>query len=204
MNVIYHPAADLIPETDGTYDIGSDAARFVDGFFSNDVDVEGDIIVDGNVDGRDVSADGVVLDLLFHVGYVMLSTVSTNPATIGYPGTWTQISQGRCLIGEGTGVGLTARTNGAEVGQEDAITVSHTHSIDHNHASTTSGTGSANHTHSMLSHTHGVSGTTDSHSVNHNHEMKGSSSTGGSNTFRTGATETTAFNTALDRDWETP
>jgi len=73
---------------------------------------------------------------MFPVGAIYLTTVSTNPGTFLGFGTWTQISKGRTLIGEGTGTGLTARTAGTEIGQEDAINVSHTHTVTdpgHNH-----------------------------------------------------------------------
>ena len=67
-----------------------------------------------------------LLNSMFHVGFVMHSTVATNPATLGYPGTWTQTGQGRVLMGEGTGPGP-ARTAGATLGQDDAVVVTHDH-----------------------------------------------------------------------------
>lgn len=63
------------------------------------------------------------------VGSVYLSVTATNPATTLGFGTWAQIAQGRTLIGEGTGAGLTARTAGATGGREDAVIVDHDHNI---------------------------------------------------------------------------
>ena len=84
---------------------------------------------------------------LFPVGAIYLSTVVTDPGTI-FGGTWGRISEGRVLIGEGTGVGLTARTAAAEIGVEDSVVVSHTHPIDHDHAAfNTSSSGT--HTHEV-------------------------------------------------------
>lgn len=72
----------------------------------------------------------------YPIGAIYLSAVATDPS-IMFGGTWVQIAEGRTLIGEGTGAGLTPRTAGAELGQEDAIIPSHTHSIssvgDHTH-----------------------------------------------------------------------
>lgn len=73
------------------------------------------------------------IDALFPIGYILQTTVSTNPGT-HLPGTWTQIAQGRTLIGEGAGAGLTARTAGDTPGQEDAIIPAHTHTASTNSA----------------------------------------------------------------------
>ena len=70
------------------------------------------------------------------VGFIVQTTTSDNPSiALGY-GTWVQIAKGRTLVGAGNGSGLTARTAGAELGQEDAILVTHTHTVSdpgHNH-----------------------------------------------------------------------
>lgn len=63
------------------------------------------------------------------VGSIYLSTTAANPSTTMGFGTWVRIAEGRTLIGEGTGAGLTARTAGTEIGQEDAIIPEHTHTI---------------------------------------------------------------------------
>ena len=67
--------------------------------------------------------------------------------------------RGRCLIGVGTGTGLTNRTLASTVGAETA-TLLETNLASHTHT-TTVGTQSANHTHS---------GTTSGVSVNHYHQ----------------------------------
>ncbi len=71
----------------------------------------------------------VNLESLFPIGYLYLSTTNADPATLGYPGTWSQTAQGRCLIGEGSGAGLTTRVAGTTLGQEDAIVPAHSHNI---------------------------------------------------------------------------
>lgn len=81
--------------------------------------------VNQNEDGYITMYEG--FQQAYPVGAIYLSTVATNPGTVLGFGTWTQIAQGRTLIGEGTGAGLTARTAGAEIGQEDAIIPDHTH-----------------------------------------------------------------------------
>lgn len=45
-------------------DIGAAANRFRDIFLANDVNVTGNVVVGGLVDGRDVAADGIVLDAI--------------------------------------------------------------------------------------------------------------------------------------------
>lgn len=56
-----------------------------------------------------------ILDRIFHVGYIHISTVATNPATLFGVGTWVQIARGRTLIGEGTSdQNFVAGTTGGE------------------------------------------------------------------------------------------
>lgn len=62
------------------------------------------------------------LQLLYPVGTIYSSTVSTNPATLFGFGTWVAYAAGRVLIGDGGG--FTAGTTG---GSADAVVVSHTH-----------------------------------------------------------------------------
>lgn len=69
------------------------------------------------------------LGLLFPIGHILHSSNSANPSTYGYPGTWARIAEGRMLIGEGTGAGLTTRVAGTTGGQEDAIIPQHSHNI---------------------------------------------------------------------------
>jgi hypothetical protein len=78
----------------------------------------------------------LILGSVYPVGSILHTTTATNPATsLGFTSTWTRIAEGRTLIGEGTGSGLTARTAAAEVGQEDAVVVAHQHDAvaDHGH-----------------------------------------------------------------------
>lgn len=66
---------------------------------------------------------------LYPIGRIIQTTSATNPTTY-LPGTWTQIAQGRTLIGEGSGAGLTTRVAGdATIGTEDAVVVQHNHSV---------------------------------------------------------------------------
>lgn len=66
---------------------------------------------------------------LFPIGHILHTRNAANPSTYGYPGTWAQMGQGRTLIGEGTGAGLTTRVAGAQLGVEDAVVPLHNHSI---------------------------------------------------------------------------
>ena len=93
----------------------------------------------------DPSASGGAEDS-YPVGSIYIATVATDPATLLGFGTWARVAKGRCLIGEGTGTGLTARTAGATGGQEDAIVPNHTHTIDHGHNASSNNTGSHVHT----------------------------------------------------------
>ncbi len=83
------------------------------------------------------------LEGIYPVGAIFLSTQSANPATTFGFGTWSRIAEGRTLVGEGMGAGLTTRTAGTTGGVEDAIVVDHehsnihTHSIDHPHGNGT-------------------------------------------------------------------
>jgi hypothetical protein len=63
------------------------------------------------------------------VGSIFIATVATSPETLLGFGTWTRIAEGRMLIGEGTGDGLTTRTAAATGGQEDAVLPTHTHTL---------------------------------------------------------------------------
>jgi hypothetical protein len=75
------------------------------------------------------------LALLYPIGSIYSSTVSTNPNTLFGFGTWVAYGAGRVLIGNGGGF-----TAGATGGSADAITVAHTHTGTTN---STSLTGSA-------------------------------------------------------------
>ena len=62
------------------------------------------------------------IQLLYPVGSVYTSTVSTNPNTLFGFGTWVAFGSGRVLIGDGGGFSA-----GATGGSADAVVVSHTH-----------------------------------------------------------------------------
>jgi hypothetical protein len=62
------------------------------------------------------------LRVLYPVGSIYSSTVSTNPNTLLGFGTWVAFGAGRVLIGNGGGF-----TAGATGGSADAVVVSHTH-----------------------------------------------------------------------------
>jgi hypothetical protein len=100
-------------------------------------DVTGTLPVANGGTGVTTTADIAVFvgNLLFPVGSIYSSTVSTNPGTsLGF-GTWTAFGAGRVLIGNGGGFSA-----GSTGGSADAVVVSHTHTA----TSTDSG------------HTHGV------------------------------------------------
>ena len=80
--------------------------------------------IQGQLDDLNSKIDG-----LFPIGHIIYSENSDNPATYGYPGTWAQTGQGRVLVGEGSGAGLTTRVAGTTFGQEDAIVPAHSHNI---------------------------------------------------------------------------
>ena len=97
------------------------------------------------LDVADVSQN--VAQAIYPVGAIFISTVATDPATLFGFGTWSQVSEGRTLIGEGTGGGGTY-TAGNTGGNKDAIVVDHGHTINdpsHNHPVNDPG-----HTHTML------------------------------------------------------
>lgn len=106
------------------------------------------------------------LNQLFPIGAVYITANNVNPGTfIG--GTWTQIGQGRTLIGVGT-LGADTYTAGA-TGGASTVTLSTAQLPSHSHGGATGGV-SNDHTHS---------GTTGGQSVNHTHS--GSTSTANTN-----------------------
>jgi microcystin-dependent protein len=89
--------------------------------------------------------DGIALvNKMFPVGSVYITVTNTNPGTF-LGGTWTQIAQGRTLIGVGT-LGDDTYAAG-DVGGAARVTLGINELPSHNHGGTT-GNESANHTHS--------------------------------------------------------
>jgi hypothetical protein len=68
------------------------------------------------------TAIDTAIQLLYPVGSIYTSTVSTNPNTLFGFGTWAAFGAGRVMIGNGSGF-----TAGATGGSADAAVVSHTH-----------------------------------------------------------------------------
>ena len=91
----------------------------------------------------------LIFDRVYPVGSIYISTTSTNPANI-FGGTWSQISQGRCLVGVGTATGQDGGTLSVTNGQSFGYT---------NHAHTTGDCTLTvdqmpSHTHIQDAHTH--------------------------------------------------
>ena len=139
------------PNADGAYNftdteanllvgLTADAAELniLDGATLNTTEIN---YVTGVTSGIQAQIDAIntAIDGLFPIGHVIYTRSSDNPGTYGYPGTWAQMAQGRVLVGEGTGAGLTTRVAGTQFGDEDAVVVSHSH-----------GTTENNHSHSHL------------------------------------------------------
>ncbi len=70
------------------------------------------------------------------VGDVIINTTGVNPQTTK-GGTWVQYAEGRCLLGAGSGSGLTTRVAGTEGGREDSHLPEHSHSMTHTHTGNT-------------------------------------------------------------------
>ena len=90
-----------------------------------------------------------MIDLIHPIGDIKVTVGNVNPGVTLAGTTWTQISKGRALVGEGPNAesGLTTRVGGDTIGVEDSVVVSHTHPIDHDHPNpTTSSNGDHTHT----------------------------------------------------------
>jgi hypothetical protein len=70
------------------------------------------------------TAINAALQLIYPIGSIYTSTISTNPNTLFGFGTWVAFGVGRVLIGNGGGF-----TAGDTGGSADAVVVSHTHAI---------------------------------------------------------------------------
>jgi hypothetical protein len=84
------------------------------------------------------------LQIMFPVGCIYTTTVSTNPNTLFGFGTWVAFGAGRVLIGNGGGF-----TAGATGGSADAVVVSHNHTASSTSTSTVSDPG---HQHTYTAH----------------------------------------------------
>jgi hypothetical protein len=82
------------------------------------------------------------LQIMFPVGCIYTTTVSTNPNTLFGFGTWVAFGAGRVLIGNGGGF-----TAGATGGSADAVAVSHSHTATSSSSSSVTDSG---HTHNYL------------------------------------------------------
>ena len=100
----------------------------------------------GNADTLDGSHLADIIDTIYPVGSIYISTVSTNPATLFGRGTWSAFGAGKTLVGLDSGdtnFDTAEETGGAKtVTLETANLPSHRHSVN-----ITSGTQSANHNH---------------------------------------------------------
>lgn len=104
----------------------------------------------------DLETIKTIIDIVYPVGSIYISYVSTNPGTL-WPGTtWAREAEGRCIIGLGTGY----PTVGAEGGSE-TVTLTTSQIPSHTHSG-------PSHTHTTPNHSHTWSGTTSS-SGNHWH-----------------------------------
>lgn len=125
----------------------------------NDTVVDGEIVSShlilrtrggAEIDAGSVSATSVSALDFMPVGYIYMSVVSTSPEVLFGGGTWVRIGQGRVLVGQDSTQPEfdTAEETGGE--KTHTITTgelpSHTHSVNHDHASFTSADG-GNHTH---------------------------------------------------------
>lgn len=85
-----------------------------------------------------------VINAVYPVGSIYISTGSTNPGTVFGVGTWAQISRGRTIVGEGTSDATYAA---AATGGESTHQLTDAEMPSHNHSGTTSSDGG--HTHNI-------------------------------------------------------
>lgn len=121
-----------------------------------------------------------ILQLVYPVGAIYISTKSTSPATLFGFGTWQRIGAGRTLIDSGTGY-----TAGSTGGSANAIVPYHRHSVSavtnaitggsHNHdIDTNGGGGTSPHTASGVDYTYGSNTrrfSTFNYSSTHKHDL---------------------------------
>ncbi len=97
---------------DGTYIIGF--GKTPDGAGKSGIDVAGDIYINGRS----------LLDKMYPVGSIYISTAETNPKDL-FGGTWEEYAKGRVIMG----VGDNEKTNytAGQTGGQDVITNTHNH-----------------------------------------------------------------------------
>lgn len=143
--------------------------------------ITGDLEVTGNIVGA-----GPDFNTIYPIGAIYLSTVSTPPSTL-FGGTWSQI-QNMFLLAAGTSYAAGTTGGSATHTLTTAELPSHTHSINHDHASATTSSTSVAHTHAVsgtsaannVGHTHSYSGTSSTQSANHTHSIPALSGTAAS------------------------
>ena len=143
------------------------------------LDVKGDVFVEGNIyatTGLDFLPVGMVMPWFSNTLPSNKWLVGEGQSLAAYPqaasiwGANLPDTRGRVLVGK-TASGTFA-TTGAAVGAETTTgVVAHTHTINHDHGAVTSGSQSANHTHT---------GTTGNNSVGHTHSIPALSGTAAS------------------------
>ena len=155
----------------------------------------GNLNITGEVTGKIGKINKeTIADIIYPVGSIYLSTVSTSPAVL-FGGTWSKL-EGRFLLG----ASATYTAGGTGGTATEALTTSeipvHNHTIDHTHADTATSTANLAHTHSVsgttainsVGHTHGVSGTTAYNNVGHTHgipALSGTANSGGAHSHST-------------------
>ena len=111
-----------------------------------------------------------LLNMVYPIGSIYMSTGSTNPSVL-FGGTW-QAIEDRFLLASSSSF-QTGTTGGSMTKTlATANLPSHSHTINHDHASATTSTAD-------LAHTHSVSGTSGSGGVAHTHTVSGTTSNGG-------------------------
>lgn len=127
-----------------------------------------------------------LLDMVYPVGSIYLTMDRMNPGVL-LGGTWTQILD-RFLLASGYQNQDEGITGGSFSKTITAANLpSHSHTINHTHDSSFTGTTNIDHTHSVSgttgsggkAHTHSVSGTTGNNSVGHTHSVSGTTGSGG-------------------------
>lgn len=124
---------------DNTYDVGTSAIRWRDGWFSRDIIASGSITATGAVTGSNLSGTNTGNSASWPIGAVFFSVVSTNPNTLLGFGTWSQIGTGKFVVGINSAdadFDTVEETGGAKTLDNSHVhTLSaHTHDIGHAHA----------------------------------------------------------------------